>query len=188
MGTVAHETALLVIDVQVAMMDGADPSSPPAYRRDEVLAFVGELLEKARAAGAPVIFVQHDHATFPPMFAGAPGWQIHPAVAPRPGEPVIRKRASDAFYGTSLRSELDGRGVTRLVVSGADTHYCVDTTVRRALSLDYDVILASDAHTISGGEESLPAEQIVAHHNATLASLPHPKYSVTVVPSREIQF
>ena len=184
----ATDAALLVIDVQVAIMDGPDPSSPPAYRRDEVLANIDALLRKARAAKVPVVYVQHDDASFAPLQPGAPGWQIHPRVAPADGERVIRKKASDAFYGTPLRTELDARGVTHLVVAGADTQYCVDTTVRRALSLDYDMTLAADAHTTGGDTDALTAAQIVAHHNATLAELPHPKHAITVTPTSEITF
>ena len=116
------DTALLVIDVQVAIV--ADPDHP-AYRAEEVLAAIGDLLARARAAKVPVVHVQHDDATYEPMKPGAPGWQIHPAAAPLPGEPVIRKRACDAFYGTLLRSELDALGVTRLVVAGCETDYWV---------------------------------------------------------------
>ena len=184
----ASATALLVIDVQVAIMDGVEPGAPPAYRRDDVLDRIKELLAKARAAKAPVVYVQHEEASFPPMQAGAPGWQIHPAVAPSNGEPVVRKRAADAFYATSLRSELDARGVTRLVLAGAESTCCIHSTARRALSLDFDVVLAADAHTTYGDNDVLTAEQIVAHHNATLANLPHPKHQIVVTPTSEIAF
>ena len=184
----ANETALLVIDVQVAIMDGPDPSCPPAYRRDEVLGNIDRLLGKARATKTPIIYVQHDEPTFDALKPGAPGWQIHPAVAPVNGELVVRKQAADAFYGTPLRAELDARGITRLVVAGAETQYCIDTTIRRALSLDYDVTLAADAHTTGGDTDALTAAQIVAHHNATLGILPHPKHAVTVKPTSDITF
>lgn len=184
----ANGTALVVIDVQVAIMDGAEAGADPAHNRDGVLAKVGELLAKARAAGTPVLHVQHEHADFPPMRVGAAGWQIHPAAAPRDGETIVRKRAADAFYGTSLRSELDRLGVTRLVLAGAESDCCVDTTARRALSLDYDVTLAADAHTTYAGNGVLTAEQIVAHHNAMLANLPHPKHEILVTPTDEIAF
>lgn len=185
-----HEAALVIIDVQVAIMDGPDPASPPIHGRDDVLAKIDQLLEKARAAGAPVIFVQHEHPTFTPLTAGAPGWQIHPAVAPNEGEVTVRKRAADAFYGTGLRHELNTRGVTRLVVAGCETDYCVDTTVRRALSLDFDVILAADAHTTTSGIEAGPLSpsQIIPDHNATLANLPHPTREITIMPAAEVTF
>lgn len=184
----ARETALVVIDVQVAIMDGPGDGEPPAYRRDETLARVGDLLAKARAARAPVVFVQHEDATFAPMRPGAAGWAIHPAVAPRAGESIVRKRAADAFYGTPLRHELDARGIIRVVLAGAESDCCIDSTARRALSLDYDVVLAADAHTTYAGNGVLTAEQIVAYHNATLANLPHPAREIVVVPTAEIAF
>ena len=181
------DAALLIIDAQVAILDG----ETPAHARDEVLAHIGELLAGARAAGVPVVYVQHDDATYEPMTPGNPGWQIHPAVAPLPGERVVRKRACDAFYGTPLRAELDVLGVTRLVVAGCETDYCVDTTVRRALSLDYDVVLAADAHTTTSGSDGgngLTAAQIITHHNATLAGFSNPTREVVVKPTSEIAF
>jgi len=176
------DTALLVIDVQVAIVD--DPST---HRGPEVLVRIADLLDRARGAGTPVVFVQHEEPNYPAMMLGAPGWQIHPAVAPLPGEPIVAKTASDAFCGTTLRSLLDDRGVTRLVVAGCQTDYCVDTTTRRALSLDYDVTLAADAHTTSDNSV-LTAAQIIAHHNAALAGLSHPTRTVAVVPAGEIAF
>jgi nicotinamidase-related amidase len=83
---------------------------------------------------------------------------------------------------------LDGHGVTRVVLAGAESDCCIDSTARRALSLDYDVVLAADAHTTGAGNGVLSAEQIVAHHNATLANLPHPKHAILVTPTSEIAF
>ena len=175
-------TALVIIDAQVAII-----GSPDVYDGDAVLRRIASLLAAARAAGTPIFFVQHDHATFLPLMPGHPGWEIHPAIAPKPGELVIRKRASDAFYATSLRSELDRLGVTRLVVAGCQTEYCVDTSVRRALSLDYDVLLVADGHTTTDGD-LLSAPHIIAHHNAMLAGLPHPTREIRVRPADEIAF
>ena len=183
----AAGTALLVVDAQVAILDGPDPTDVPAYRRDEVLARIGGLLARARAAGTPVLYVQHENPDFAPLTAGSPGWRIHPAVAPLPGERVVAKRASDSFYGTPLRSELDAKGITHLVVVGCDTQFCVDSTVRRALSLDYDVTLVADAHTTYEGGP-LPAAQVVAHHNETLAELAHPSRAVAVKPASDVVF
>lgn len=178
--------ALVIIDVQVAIMDGPEPGCPPIHARDNVLAKIDRLLRNARAAGTLIIHVQHEHPTFTPMMPGASGWQIHPAVAPAAGEMSVRKRAADAFYGTGLRNELDARGVTRLVVASYETAYCVNTTVRRALSLDFDVILAANAHTITSGTEAgwLSPAQIIAH----LANLPHPTRQITVVPAANVAF
>jgi nicotinamidase-related amidase len=179
----ANGTALLVIDVQVAMFD----EDPPPFRYEEVLGTIRAVIDKARAARTPVIFVQHDHATYEPMKRDMLGWQIHPAVAPLPGERIVNKKACDSFYGTPLRSELDALGIINLVVTGLQTEMCVDTTCRRAVSLDYDVTLVADGHT-TWDADGLTAEQLIAHTNASLAKLAHPTHGIVTKPASEIAF
>lgn len=182
MARMNRETALIVVDVQNGVVDWQDP----AARGEEVLAHIGELLARARAARAPVLYVQHDGDEGGRLSPGTRGWEIHPAVAPEEGEPVIRKRASDSFFETTLEEELSRRGVRRVVVVGCRTQFCVDTTCRRATTLGLDVVLASDAHTTV--DDYLPAAQIVAHHNATLDDFGNDRHVVAVRASREIEF
>ena len=120
------------------------------------------------------------------LAVGTHGWEIHPAVAPAEGEPVVRKRAADSFHETTLGEELSARGVRHLVVAGCRTQYCVDTTCRRATTLGYDVTLASDAHTTT--DDKLSAAQIVEHHNSTLDDFGNDRHVVTVRESKEIEF
>src|SRR5450631_2618238 len=96
------------------------------------MARIATLLEKARAAQTPVIYVQHDGPAGHGLEVGTPGWQIHPIIAPQPTEPVVHKRASDSFYKTTLQQELTARGIQHLIIVGGQTEYCVDTTARRA--------------------------------------------------------
>ncbi len=173
-------TALLVIDMQNALVE-------IAHQEREVLERIGGLLERARAAGTPVIYLQHDHARYAPLMPGADGWQIHEAIAPRRQELVIRKRASDSFYETPLDGQLRARGVRHLVVTGMATEHCVDATSRSALSHGYDVTLVGDAHTTTANG-LLSAEQIIAHHNATLEDLAHPDHAIVVKPAAEVAF
>ena len=186
MGSRNNGTALVVVDVQVAVISGVE-GEPPAFREAETLEQIQTLIDKARAAEAPIVYVQHESAEWPPMRPGADGWQIHPAITPKPGDPIIRKRSSDSFYGTPLRAELDRLGISRLVICGLESNLCVDATARRALSLDYDVVLAGDAHTTHDGAV-IHAELIIAHTNATLANLAHPTHEIVVQPTAEIVF
>lgn len=178
----SDDKALLVVDVQRAVVNWQDP----AGEGERVLANIGGLLSKARAAGAPVVYVQHDGEEGGRLAVGTEGWEIHPAVAPGEGEPVVRKRASDSFYETSLREDLAARGIRHLVVVGCRTQYCVDTTCRSATVHGFDVTLAADAHATA--DEVLTAAQIVAHHNATLDDFGNDRHVVTVRPSAEIEF
>jgi nicotinamidase-related amidase len=64
--------------------------------------------------------------------------------------------------------ELSTVDVKQLVVVGAQTEVCVDTTCRRAFSLGFNVTLVSDAHS-TWGNDTLTADQIISHTNQTLA-------------------
>ncbi len=170
-------TALLIIDVQSALIASAD-------RGADVVTAIRGLVERARAAGTSVVYLQHCHATYEPMKKGAAGWRIHPDVEPKPGELVIEKTASDGFYETGLQRELERLGVKHLVVCGLQTEFCVDATCRAALSRGFEVTLAANGHTTTNG--ILPADVAVQHHNRALANLAHPHQRIAVIPSAEI--
>jgi nicotinamidase-related amidase len=156
-------TGLLVIDLQRGMfMDAQQP-----HDGDGVLARTASLLERARGRGAPVLHVQHDGGPDDPLAKPGPGFEIHPDVAPRPGEPIIEKTRASAFPGSDLDARLRRLGITRLVIAGMQTEYCVDTNCRAAADLGYKVVLAKDAHT-TFDSPVLSASQIIAHHNRVL--------------------
>jgi nicotinamidase-related amidase len=181
--TEPEKTALLVIDVQVSMFD--DPEPP--YQADTLLRTIAGVIDKAREAGTPVIYIQHDHATYEPMKRGQPGWHIHPAIAPQTGEPVINKQASDSFYETTLHSVLQARGITHLVIAGMQTEACVDTTCRSATSHKYDVTLVADGHS-TWDTPHISAAQMIAQTNSSLANIAHPTHSIVPKPANEITF
>lgn len=175
----ADGTALLIIDMQTALVAGA-------YREPEVLGALASLIARSRAARVPVVFVQHNHASFRPLMKGQSGWQIHPDLAPQTGDLIIEKTASDAFYRTPLEKDLRRHGVKRLLLTGMQTEYCIDTTARAALSLGFDVVLPGDCHTT--GDAALTAADIIRHHNLTLTNLAHPDVSITLVESAAVEF
>lgn len=116
-----------------------------------------------------------------------PGWEIHSAISPRQGEPVVQKQACDSFHQTSLQQELEKREIEHLVVVGAQTDYCIGTSVRRATTCGYDVTLVSDAHTTEDNP-ILTAEQVITYHNGLLNGFRTNSYTITVKPTSEITF
>lgn len=160
------DTALIVMDMQVGNFDPSFPIS----RGTELLAAVAELIEQARRANAPVIFIQNDGLEGGIDAPDTPGWEIHPAVFPAADEPVLRKKTPDAFHETGLSDELNELDIHRLVICGLQTEFCVDTTVRRGYILGYEMILAGDAHS-TWDSSDLTAAQIIRHHNGVLGSL-----------------
>ncbi|MFI7546492.1 isochorismatase family protein [Actinoplanes sp. NPDC049599] len=150
-------TALIVIDVQNDVVGGA-------HNRDAVVANVAVLVGKARAAGVPVVWVQHSSD---PMPAGSEGWQFVPELTREESEPLVPKRWADSFEETELESVLAAHRVGRLIVAGAQTDECIRSTLHGAVARGYDATLVSDAHTTEDQTEwgaPLPG-LVIAHTN-----------------------
>jgi nicotinamidase-related amidase len=161
------KTALLVIDMQVGMFDS--PKLSPVHRGQELLETVARLVDAARRAKVPVIFVQHCGQEGHPLEEGTPGWRIHRAIAPERREAVIFKQQPDAFDRTRLGRTLKAKAIKKLILTGIQSDFCIDSTCRHAFSLGYDVVLAADAHS-TWDLGRLTAAEIIAHHNAVLGS------------------
>ena len=182
--------ALLIIDVQNAIVAGTgSPERQPIIEAalDHTVARLSALQQEARRSGVPVVVVQHDGEAGDRLETGTEGWEVRKELAPRKDEPLVRKRSCDSFHDTDLAERLAERGVTHLVVGGCMSQFCVDTTVRRAVSLGYNVTLVADGHT-TGDRGGLSFEQIVAHHNATLDGFDAGAHIVAVRPASDIAF
>ena len=162
-------TALLIIDVQQALCEGDGGGDGVAFESPQVIARINAVSAKARAAGAPVIFIQHESTSGYLEFA-TPAWQLAHGLHAEPADLRIRKTTPDSFLRTDLQDMLHQHAVKNLIICGMHTEFCVDTTTRRALALGYPVVLVADAHT-SAGNAHLSAAQVIAHHNATLTNI-----------------
>ncbi len=137
-------TALLVVDVQ------------NDYFAEGAMALVGmqaaaanchRLLQAFRTRAAPIYHLQHlsvqQGATF--FVPGTPGAEIHELAAPADGEALITKHFPSGFRDTDLDERLRADGIASLVICGAMSHMCIDTTTRAAFDLGYANTLVSDA-------------------------------------------
>ena len=164
-----NTTALLVIDVQLGIFMRKHHDGLAIYREEALLENIKTLIDKAKKAHSPVIFIQHVYTDFPLMEKGQPLWEVHPDIMPEQDDIVIEKYHADAFCESSLDDTLKSHGIVNLVITGLQTAYCVDTTCRRAHSLGYTNILVTDGHSTLDSD-ILKAEQIIAHHNSVLGS------------------
>ncbi len=177
------KSALLVIDVQVGIARGKGVNGGwPA-----ILGNIVALIERSRANGMPVIFLQHDGVPGHRLEPQTDGWALCPELCVLSSDTIVRKSASDSFYETGLEAILRERAINRLIVAGCMTEYCVDTTVRRAISLGFDVTLASDAHG-TWNSPTLRAEQIIEHHNGLLDEFSAGNAAVKVTPTSAVAF
>jgi len=155
-----------VIDVQQYMV-GSPPGSPHDYpsacgeAAERALPQILALTRAARAAGAPVVYTRNEFARDGSdigvyarkrdllrsegwCLAGSEGAQIHPAVAPEPGDLVFPKSKPSAFFGTPLVGLLIDRGVDTVIVTGGSTANCVRATAVDAASYDFRVAVVED--------------------------------------------
>ncbi|WP_175650705.1 cysteine hydrolase family protein [Pseudomonas sp. Marseille-P9899] len=176
-------TALLIIDVQTSLCTG--PSA--AFDIERVLSTLNTGIAKAREAGVAVVFVQHEQESDPLFRFGSPGWQLAAQLQVGSEDERVRKTTPDAFHETHLHAWLQARGITRLLIGGLQSDFCVDTSVRRALSLGYEVVLLADAHSTLDNEV-LTAAQISAHHNAIFANMTSFGPRIHVTPTAEVSF
>ena len=153
-GDSSAPAALVIVDVQRLLVDGLEPS-----RRERFLSTVADLRRRARAAGAPVIYIRHQDEEFVP---GSAAWHIASEIAPGEGDPIVEKRFRDSFRETSLEDVLERLGVEQLVVCGMQTEFCVDATIREAERRGYRVTLVEDGSaTFAAG--GLSEDQIREH-------------------------
>ena len=150
-------TALLVIDVQNGVVTGT-------HNRDEMIANINTLIDRARAENVPVIWVQHSDDG---LKRDSEEWQYVPELVRGEGEPLVHKLYGDSFEGTELESLLAARRVGRLVVAGAQTDMCIRSTLHGDITRGYDATLVADAHTTedltSYGAPTPP--EVIAHTN-----------------------
>lgn len=165
-------TALLIIDLQNDYFPGGNL---PLVDMEAAAEHAGELLAAFRAAQQPVIHLQHlsirPGSTF--FLPDTPGAEIHPAVAPLEHEPVLRKHFPNGFRETGLQAVLEAHGADALLVCGAMSHLCIDTTVRAAFDLGFRCSVAADAcatRDLRFGDRPLPAADVHAAFMAALAA------------------
>jgi len=163
------ESAVVIIDAQNEYVNGKLPLVGIAPALDNIAI----LLKAARAAGAPVIHVQHKGRAGGLFDPGADAFKLAPQAASEAGEVIVEKPLPNAFAQTSLQDELVKTGRKQLIVAGFQTHMCISSTVRSALDLGYRTTVVADAAATrdlpdpTGG----PAFAAAELHRAALAGL-----------------
>jgi nicotinamidase-related amidase len=137
-------TALIVIDVQKAF----DIWAAKGLRRNNAgaEARIAELLTLFRRKRAPIFHSRHagigPNSSFRPE---GPGYPVREEAQELPGEPVVVKHVNSGFIGTDLDEQLKSGEIRTVVIVGATTNHCVETTTRMAGNLGYDAKLVRDA-------------------------------------------
>ena len=173
-------TALIVVDVQTGVVAGN-------HDRDNVVANVAALVDKAREAQVPVVWVQHNDKG---LTKDSDEWQIVPELSPDANEPKVHKSYGDAFEDTDLEKVLSDLGIGSLVVAGAQTDMCIRSTLHGAFARGYDATLVSDAHTTDDLTEwgAPPPDQVIAHTNMYWKFQSAPGRTAGAVATKDVDF
>ncbi|WP_020413426.1 isochorismatase family protein [Microbulbifer sp. SSSA007] len=150
---------LLIIDMQEASF-----AERNQFDVDGTIARINRLAAWVRERDGSVIFIQHDGLEEEGLLPGSTGWALLDDLIKSESDLVIRKKTNDAFYQTDLKHTLEKLNVNRLIVSGWATDFCVDTTIRSAVSHKINILVASDCHTLKD-RPHLKAQTVIAHHN-----------------------
>ena len=176
-----NKKALLVIDVQNGVVEYA-------WKRDTTISKIAALVDKARESNTEVIWVQHSEDDMP---IDSLSWQIVPELKPASGEKIIHKLWRSSFEETKLEDVLEELKIEHLVISGAQTNFCVRHTIHAAIERGLDVTLVEDAHTTmdeSWNGSPIPAELIVAELNRACSDYDLPDSRVDVLAAERIRF
>lgn len=176
---------LIVVDVQRAF----DEWEAAGKRRNnpDAVARIVDLLAAFRTSRAPIFHIRHEgtrpNSSFLPSRSG---YAVKDEAREQSGEPVIVKRVNSAFIGTDLEERLRNAGITTLVICGATTNHCVETTTRMAGNLGFDACLVRDAtwtfDRIGPDGDAYSAEDI---HAMTLSNL-HSEFARIVTTAEVI--
>ncbi len=164
------DAALIVIDIQAFYFpEGMVPLVGPEAAASQA----AKVIDAFRAAGRPVIHVQHlpKDVDVPDPIGIQPQYRIHSEVLPGPGEVVIGKHHANSFRDTDLLAILQKLGIKKLVVAGMQTHMCVEAAVRAAADHGFEVTVVHDAcatRDLEFGGDTVPAAQV---HAAALAAM-----------------
>jgi nicotinamidase-related amidase len=173
---------LLVVDVQNGVMAAA-------HEKDKVIANIKTLVSKARAAGLPVVWVQHSDAE---LIEGSEAWGIVTELKPAEGEKRVLKHHNSSFEETGLEDILKEAGASRIVLAGAATNWCIRATAYAALDRGYDLCLVKDAHTTESIEfqegRKIAAADIIDELNVAMSWLSYPGRKNEAVKTADLSF
>lgn len=173
--------ALLIIDMQ-------NSSFTQVERYDAVgtIRRINDLGIAVRESGGAVVFVQHSGTEENGHLPGTEGWEILNSLRVEESDIIVHKTTCDSFYKTSLESILDKGNFDRIAIAGCATEFCVDSTVRSALSHEHSLVIPSDCHT-TADRTGLSAAEVIDYHNWIWSNLiPPESVSIEVVSSAEL--
>lgn len=132
--------ALLIIDVQKAIMKEIP------YKSELLITTITDLISACREKNMEVIYVQHDGVD-DELARGCTGWEIYDDIKPLPSDKIFDKKFNSAFKDTGLKEYLKNQSITTLILSGMQTEYCIDASIKTAFEYGFELIIPKNGVT-----------------------------------------
>ncbi|MBE5321777.1 isochorismatase family protein [Pedobacter sp. MR2016-19] len=173
--------ALLIIDMQIGSF------KPYTLRYDTlgVIERINKLSHYFRMNNYKVIFVQHDGTKENIFLPNTFDWELLPELVTSPADDIVSKSANDAFYNTNLHHTLAQSNITEIFVTGCATDFCIDATVKSAVSRDYEVTVVEDAHT-TADRPHLTAPKVIEHYNWLWREMTPTNFKIQVIRTKDL--
>lgn len=155
----SSDKALLIIDVQYFYFPGG---ALPLNNPEQTAEKIKMIIAKFRSDKDLIIHIRHNAKN---------GGEIYRSVTPLKNEKVITKNYANSFKETDLLKYLKNNGVKHLIITGMQTHMCVEAAVRAAADYGYKCTVISDGCTtrdLKFNDKIIRAEDV---HNSTLSTL-----------------
>ncbi|HEM2781152.1 TPA: isochorismatase family protein [Streptococcus suis] len=133
------------------------PVEDQPYAIAERLTLWRDSLVQARQAGLEVIHVRHHDQE---LVKGTADWEIHSTVAPLASEKIFDKTFNSAFKETGLHVYLQEKEIEQLIIMGMATNFCIDTTIKVAFELGYQLAIIK-AGTTTGFTGNLSPKDLI---------------------------
>lgn len=169
----SEKRVVMVIDMQNGVF------ATPRRQRQECVEQINRLI----GAADSVIFIQHSEDGG--LEEGSEGFALLSELEQPADALYVTKTACDAFYQTQLERVLAEKSISKFVICGCATDYCVDTTLKIGASKGYGITVAEDAHT-TANRPAAQAETLIAHYNEVWRTLTVPGNPVSVKPVETI--
>lgn len=150
---------LMVIDVQTDYCLPSGALGQMGRDMTPIVAMIERLktfVAHAREAGVPVVFIRTETKTL--CRPGTPGAEL--CLQPAPGDLVLTKYAYGALDSLLIRGTIHSLAPERLLIAGVDTHICVESTVRQAHDIGYDVTVIADLVATRGENAAFHANSL----------------------------
>lgn len=173
--------ALLIIDMQVGSF------KPYSLRYDTlgVIYRINKLSDYFRANNDKVIFVQHDGTKENTFLPGTLDWKLLSELIKNPTDYIVSKTANDSFYNTDLQDRLTENNIEELFITGCATDFCIDATVKSAVSKDYHITVVEDAHT-TADRPHLSAPKVIEHYNWLWSEMTPTNFKIRVIKTNDL--